>query len=165
MRCLAVCHTELVVRLLDAVLTPSCELDVLVESPALARRFDEASFGVSHGDAKRVDTYLRADLTPGTCVIIEDNGRRSLRKVLQAVRAAGGTLVWVLGTSPEDAQRADDLRHDFPEITSLTLAELTGPPLLMELGRSVTRQKGSAVSALLLGRRPRPDPAPQRPGP
>jgi nanoRNase/pAp phosphatase (c-di-AMP/oligoRNAs hydrolase) len=141
MRCLAVCHTELVVRLLDAVLTPSCELDVLVESPALARRFDDASFGVSHGDAKRVDTYLRADLSPGTCVIIEDNGRRSLRKVLQALRAAGATLIWVLGTSPEDAQRADDLRHDFPEITSLTLAELTGPPLLMELGRSVTRQK------------------------
>jgi nanoRNase/pAp phosphatase (c-di-AMP/oligoRNAs hydrolase) len=127
--------------LLDAVLTPSCELDVLVESPALARRFDDASFGVSHGDAKRVDTYVKADLTPATCVIIEDNGRRSLRKVLQAVRAAGGTLVWVLGTTPEDAQRADDLRHDFPEITSLTLAELTGSPLLMELGRSVTRQR------------------------
>jgi nanoRNase/pAp phosphatase (c-di-AMP/oligoRNAs hydrolase) len=141
MRCLAVCHTELVVRLLDAVLTPSCELDVLVESPALARRFDEADFGVSVGDAKRVDTYVRADVTPGTCVIIEDNGRRGLRKVLQAVRAAGGTLVWVLGTRPEDARRADELRQSFPEVTSLTLAELTGPPLLVELGRSVTRQK------------------------
>ena len=141
MRCLAVCHTELVVRLLDAVLTPSCELDVLVESPALGRRFHEASFGVSVGDAKRVDTLVRADVTPGTCVIIEDNGRRSLRRVLQAVRAAGGTLVWVLGTTPEDAQRADDLRQTFPEITSLTLAELAGPAMLVELGRSVTRQK------------------------
>ena len=141
MRCLAVCHTELVVRLLDAVLTPSAELDVLVESPALARRFDEAGFGVSVGDPKRVDTYVKADLTPGTCVIIEDNGRRSLRKVVQAVRAAGGTLVWVLGTTPEDAKRADELREAFPEITSLTLAELTGPPLLVELGRSVTRQR------------------------
>ncbi len=141
MRCLAVCHTELVVRLLDAVLTPSCEFDVLVESPALARRFDEASFGVTVGDAKRIDTFVRADVTPATCVIIEDNGRRSLRKVLHAVRAAGGNLIWVLGTRPEDAQRADDLRESFPEITSLTLAELTGPPLLVELGRSVTRQK------------------------
>ncbi len=141
MRCLAVCHTELVVRLLDAVLTPSAELDVLVESPALARRFDEARFGVRVGDPKRLDTFVKADLTPGTCVIIEDNGRRSLRKVLQAVRAAGGTLVWVLGTTPEDAQRADDLRESFPEITSLTLAELAGPALLVELGRSVTRQR------------------------
>jgi nanoRNase/pAp phosphatase (c-di-AMP/oligoRNAs hydrolase) len=141
MRCLAVCHTELVVRLLDAVLTPSCELDVLVESPALARRFDEATFGVGVGDPKRVDTYVRADVTPGTCVIIEDNGRRSLRRILQAVRAAGGTLIWVLGTTPEDAQRADELRQLFPEITSLTLAELTASPLLAELGRSVIRQK------------------------
>jgi nanoRNase/pAp phosphatase (c-di-AMP/oligoRNAs hydrolase) len=141
MRCLAVCHTELVVRLLDAVLTPNCELDVLVESPALARRFDEANFGVSVGDGKRVDTYVRADVTPGTCVIIEDNGRRSLRKILQAVRAAGGTLIWVLGTTPEDAQRADELRQSFPEVTSLTLAELTASPLLAELGRSVIRQK------------------------
>jgi nanoRNase/pAp phosphatase (c-di-AMP/oligoRNAs hydrolase) len=141
MRALAVCHTELVVRLLDAVLTPNCDFDVVVESPALARRFDDARFGVSVGDAKRIDTYVKADVTPGTCLIIEDNGRRSLRKVLQAVRAAGGTLVWVLGTGPEDGKRADELREHFPEITSLTLAELTGPPLLVELGRSVTRQR------------------------
>jgi nanoRNase/pAp phosphatase (c-di-AMP/oligoRNAs hydrolase) len=114
MRCLAVCHTELVVRLLDAVLTPSAELEVLVESRALARRFTEAGIG---------------------------ERRRSLRNVLQAVRAAGGTLVWVLGTSPEDAERADKFRETFPEITSLTLAELAGPPLLVELGRSVTRQR------------------------
>jgi nanoRNase/pAp phosphatase (c-di-AMP/oligoRNAs hydrolase) len=131
----------LVVRLLDAVLAPNCELDVLVESPTLARRFDGARFGVGVGDPKRVDTYVKADLTPATAVIIEDNGRRSLRKVLQALRAAGGTLIWVLGTTPEDARRADELREDFPEITSLTLAELTGPPLLVELGRSVTRQR------------------------
>jgi len=141
MRTLAVCHTELVVRLLDAVLTPNCEFDVLVESPALARRFDGARFGVRVGDPKRIDTYVKADVTPGTCLIVEDNGRRSLRKVLQAVRAAGGTLVWVLGTGPEDAKRADDLREQFPEITSITLAELTGAPLLVELGRSVTRQR------------------------
>jgi nanoRNase/pAp phosphatase (c-di-AMP/oligoRNAs hydrolase) len=141
MRCLAVCHTELVVRLLDAVLAPNSELDVLVESPALARRFDGARFGVSVGDPKRVDTYVKADLTPATAVIIEDNGRRSLRKLLLAARAAGGTLIWVLGTTPEDAKRADELRDEFPEITSLTLAELTGPPLVVELGRSVTRQR------------------------
>jgi nanoRNase/pAp phosphatase (c-di-AMP/oligoRNAs hydrolase) len=141
LRCLAVCHTELVVRLLDAVLTTGCDLDVLIESPVMARRLDQARFGVTVGDAKRIDSYVRADLTPGTCVIIEDNGRHSLRKVIQAARAAGGTLIWVLGTTPQDAARADHLRLTFPEITSITLAELTGPPLLMELGRSVTRQR------------------------
>ncbi|MBA3271699.1 MAG: DHH family phosphoesterase [Acidobacteria bacterium] len=141
MRCLAVCHTELVVRLLEAVLTPSAEFDVLVEGPALARRFDHSSFGVRVGDATRVDTFVKADLTPGTCVIIEDNGRRSLRRVVQAARAAGGTLIWVLGTTPEDSKRADALKSTFPEINSLTLAELTGPPLQLELGRSVDRQR------------------------
>jgi nanoRNase/pAp phosphatase (c-di-AMP/oligoRNAs hydrolase) len=141
MRCLAICHTELVVRLLEAVLTPDYELDVLVEGPVLASRFHDNRMNVSVGDAKRVDTYVRADLTPGTCVIVEDNGRRSLRKVIQAVRAAGGTLIWVLGTTPEDAQRADALKSAFPEVNSLTLAELTGPPLQLELGRSVDRQR------------------------
>ena len=141
MRCLAVCHTELVVRLLDTVLSPSYELDVLVESPALASRFHDVSFGLKVGDAKRVDTYVRADLTPATCVIIEDNGRRSLRKVLQSIRAAGGTLIWVLGTTPEDAARADALKPSFPEVNSLTLAELTGPALQLELGRSFDRQR------------------------
>jgi nanoRNase/pAp phosphatase (c-di-AMP/oligoRNAs hydrolase) len=141
MRCLAICHTELVVRLLQAVLTPNYELDVLVEGPALASRFHDNSLNVSVGDVKRVDTYVRADLTPGTCIIVEDNGRRSLRKVIQAIRAAGGTLIWVLGTAPEDSHRADALKSSFPEVNSLTLAELTGPPLQLELGRSVDRQR------------------------
>ncbi len=141
MRCLAICHTELVVRLLEAVLTPDYELDVLVEGPALASRFHDNRLNVSVGDAKRVDTYVRTDLTPATCIIVEDNGRRSLRKVIQAIRAAGGTLIWVLGTTPEDAQRADALKSTFPEVNSLTLAELTGPPLQLELGRSVDRQR------------------------
>ena len=59
--------------------------------------------------------YVRADLTPGTCVIVEDNGRRSLRKVLQAMRAAGGTLVWVLGTTPEDAAARRRPQPPFPK--------------------------------------------------
>ena len=141
MRCLAICHTELVVRLLAAVLAPDYELDVLVEGPALASRFHDNRLNINVGDAKRVDTYVRADLTPATCIIVEDNGRRSLRKVIQAIRAAGGTLIWVLGTTPEDARRADALKSTFPEVNSLTLAELTGPPLQLELGRSVDRQR------------------------
>jgi nanoRNase/pAp phosphatase (c-di-AMP/oligoRNAs hydrolase) len=144
MRCLAVCHTELLVRLLDAVLTPSCELDVVLESGPLARRVHanhHHTFGLSVGDPKRIDTFVKADLTPATCVIIEDNGRRSLRRVLEAVRAAGGTLVYVLGTSLADVERSERLRDDFPEVTTLTLAELVSAPLLTELGRSVTRQK------------------------
>ena len=141
MRCLAVCHTELVVRLLEAVLTPNAELDVLVESRALARHFEHSELPVTVADPTRVDSYVKAGLSPITPVFVEDNGRKGLRKVLEAIRGAGGTLVYVLGTSLADVRRAEELRDDFPEVTTLTLAELTGPPLLTELGRSVTRQR------------------------
>ncbi|MCA1585754.1 MAG: DHH family phosphoesterase [Acidobacteria bacterium] len=129
------------VRLLDAVLTPTCELDVVIEPGPLARSIDADDFGLSIGDPKRVDTFVKADLTPATAVIIEDTGRRSLRRVLEAVRGAGGTLVYVLGTSLRDVERAESLRVDFPEVTTLTLAELINAPMITELGRSVTRQK------------------------
>ena len=140
-RCLAVCHTELVVRLLEAVLAPSAELDVLVESRALARKVEHPDLVVSVDEAGRMDSYVKLGISPVTPVFIEDNGRRGLRKVLEAVRGAGGTLVYVLGTSINDVKKAEDLRGDFPEVTTLTLAELAGTPLLTELGRSVTRQR------------------------
>ena len=141
MRCVAVCHTELVVRLLKAVLAPSAELDVLVESPALARKVEDPTLAVSVDEAGRVDSYVKLGISPVTPVFIEDNGRRGLRKVLEAVRDAGGALIYVLGTSLDDVRKAESLRDDFPEVTTLTLAEIAGPPLLTELGRSVTRQR------------------------
>jgi hypothetical protein len=42
MRCLAVCQTELVIRMLDEILLPSFEVDFLIESKPLARRLHEA---------------------------------------------------------------------------------------------------------------------------
>src|SRR5215213_10094606 len=97
MRCLAVCQDELVIRMLDEILLPGFEVEFIVESRPLARRLHDAGITVSVGDPKRTDTYLKADLTPGTCVIIEDNGRRTPRRILEAVRDAGGTLVYILG--------------------------------------------------------------------
>ena len=38
MRCLAVCHTELAIRMLDEILLPSFEMDFLVEKKTLAKR-------------------------------------------------------------------------------------------------------------------------------
>jgi nanoRNase/pAp phosphatase (c-di-AMP/oligoRNAs hydrolase) len=140
-RCLAVCQTELVVRLLKAVLIPQAELDIIIESPALARRCETEELPVQVGDPQRLDTYVKAGLSPVMAVIIEDNGRRGLRRVLEAVQNAGGSLVYVLGTSAEDVKKAEALRVDFPEVNTLTLAELVSPLLLSELGRSVTRQR------------------------
>ncbi len=141
MRCLAVCQTELVGRLLHAVLSPRVDLELVVESRALARRLHDAGATVTTADPKRVDTFVKADLLPTTSVIIEDAHQRNLRKVLDAVRDAGGALVYVLGTAGDDAARAAAFRSEFPEITSITLAELVEPRLATELNRSLTRQR------------------------
>ncbi len=140
MRCLAVCQTELAIRMLDEILLPSFEVEFLVESKPIARRLHDAGMQVVAGDLRRTDTYLKADLTPGTCVVVEDNGRRSLKKLLEAIWDAGGTLVYVLGVGTADSRkREDDLKAQFPELNYLALPELFGGPLLTEFSRSLTR--------------------------
>src|SRR3954470_6925357 len=83
--------------MLDEILLPGFEVEFIVESKPVSRRLHDAGVQVFSGDPRRTDTYLKADLTPGTAVKIEDNGKRSLKKNLEAVRDAGGTLVYVLG--------------------------------------------------------------------
>ena len=142
MRCLAVCQTDLVIRMLDEILLPSFEVEFLVESKSLARRLHEAGLNVTAADPRRTDTYLKADLTPGTCVIIEDTGRRSLKRIIEAVRDAGGTLIYVLGVGMSDfRKREEELKSQFPELNYLALSELFGGPLLTEFSRSLTRLK------------------------
>jgi nanoRNase/pAp phosphatase (c-di-AMP/oligoRNAs hydrolase) len=140
MRCLAVCQTELAIRMLDEILLPSFEVEFLVESKPLARRLHDAGLNVTAGDLRRTDTYLKADLTPHTCVVVEDNGRKSLKKGLEAIWNAGGTLVYVLGVGASDPRkREDELKTLFPELNYLSLPELFGGPLLTEFSRSLTR--------------------------
>ena len=67
MRVLAICQDELLIRSLDAVLLPSFEVDFLVESRPLARRLHDAGIQIITGDPRRVDTYLKADISPSTC--------------------------------------------------------------------------------------------------
>ncbi len=129
--------------MLDEILLPGFEVEFIVESKPAARRLHEAGVHVVAGDPRRTDTYLKADLTPGTCVIIEDNGRRSLKKILEAVRDAGGTLVYVLGIGlgAQSAERPEALHAAFPDVVYLSMAELFGGPLLTEFSRSLTRAK------------------------
>jgi len=141
MRCLAVCQTELVVRMLETALASSFELEFLVESRPLARRLHEAGLQVAAGNPQRTDTYLKADLSPNTCIIVEDGGRPGLRKMLAAMRDAGGTLVYVLGTTAASVRREDEIRASFPEVAYLSLAELFGVPLVTEVSRSLTRAR------------------------
>ena len=142
MRCLAVCQTELAIRMFDEILLPSFEIEFLVDSKPLARRLHDNGLNVTAGDLKRTDTYVKADLTPGTCVLVEDSGRKSLKKVLEAIWDAGGTLVYVLGIgAPHTRKREEELKAQFPELNYLALSELFGGPLLTEFSRSLTRLK------------------------
>ena len=142
MRCLAVCQTEVVVRMLNQVLLPSFDVDFLVESKPVARRLHDAGLPVTAADLGRTDTYLKADITPGTCIIVEDTGRKSLKKLLDAVHDAGGTLVYVLGVGLTDTRKREEvLTAQFPELRYLAMSELFGGPLLTEFSRSITRRK------------------------
>jgi nanoRNase/pAp phosphatase (c-di-AMP/oligoRNAs hydrolase) len=140
-RVFAVCQDELLIRSLDTVLLPSFELDVLVESKPLARRLHDAGLQVIAGDPRRVDTYLKADISPSTCFIIEDNGRRSVKKIVSAVRDAGGTLIYLLHTGSRASKTADGVRAALNDVTHLDLADLIRPTLVTELSRSMTRAR------------------------
>ena len=142
MRVLAICQDELVIRSLDEVLLPSFEVDFLVESRPLARRLHEAGITITTGDPRRVDTYLKADISPNTCFIIEDNGRRSIKKIVDAIRDAGGTLIYVMHTGRRAPNgRADGQREELAEVTHFDLSELIRPTLVTELSRSLTRAR------------------------
>src|SRR3989475_2548857 len=141
MRCLAVCQDELVIRMLDEILLPGFEVEFIVENRPLARRLHEAGVTVTTGDPKRTDTWLKADIGPSTCVIVEDNGKRNPKKILQAVRDAGGTLVYVLGIGTASTKRAEEFHAEFPDVAYLSMSELFGGPLLTEFSRSLTRAR------------------------
>ena len=140
MKCLAVCQDELVIRTLDQVLVSQFDVDFLVESRPLARRLHDAGLKVSAADTRRVDTYVKADISPATCVLVEDNGRRSLKRVVEAIRAAGGSLIYLIRTA-STTRRTDELRAHFPDVNQLSIAELMGSALVTELSRSVTRAR------------------------
>jgi nanoRNase/pAp phosphatase (c-di-AMP/oligoRNAs hydrolase) len=141
-RALAVCQDELVIRTLHRVLSGTFDIQFIVESRPLARRLVDDGVSVTVADPKRMDTYVRADLTPGTCVIIQDTGRRGLKRVVTAIRDAGGSLLYILHVNGvPHARGQDELRAVVPEITHLDLSELLSPALTTELGRSLTRAR------------------------
>src|SRR5712692_1176730 len=142
MRCLAVCQNELVIRMLDEILLPGFEVEFIVENRLAARRLHDAGIHVIAGDPRRTDTFVKASLGPSTCVIVEDNGRSSLKRVLGSVRDAGGTLVYVLGVgTAATARRQEEFHAEFPDVSYLSLSELFEAPLLTEFSRSLTRAR------------------------
>ena len=130
--------------MLDEILAASIDVEFLVESRALARKLQAAGLSVNAGDVKRTDTYLKADVSPQTCIIIEDTGRRYLPKIIEAIRDAGGSLIYVLGVgvaTDDREKRAQAVRDQFSDVSYLSLSELFEAPLLTEFSRALTRAR------------------------
>lgn len=141
MRCVAVCQDALVVRTLHQALAPALDVEFLVEDRALARRLHGAGIPARAGDPRRIDTYLRMDVTPATCVIVEDAGRRSVRQVLETLADAGAVLTYLLDVGERRPKRSDDGADAFPEVSVLSLGDLLKGSLLGALGRALTRSR------------------------
>jgi nanoRNase/pAp phosphatase (c-di-AMP/oligoRNAs hydrolase) len=128
--------------MLDEILLPGFEVEFIVERKPVARRLHDAGVTVTAGDPRRTDTFVKAGLGPGTCVVVEDNGKRSLKKILEAIRDAGGTLVYILGIgATATSKRAEEFHAEFPDVAYLSMSELFGGPLLTEFSRSLTRAR------------------------
>jgi len=128
--------------MLDQILASSIEVEFLVESRALARKLQDAHLPVTAADIRRTDSYIKADVSPQTIVIIEDTGKRHLPKVIDSIRNAGGSLVYVLGVGAADREkREEEVRAHFPDVSYLSLSELFEAPLLTEFGRSMTKAR------------------------
>src|SRR4029450_13508075 len=141
MRVFAICQDELVIRSLDTVLLPSFDVDFLVESRPLARRLHDAGIAIAAGDPRRIDTYLKADISPSTCFIVQDNGRRSTKKIVSAIRDAGGTLIYILYTGPRSEKTLEHSTAAEPDLPHISPGELLSPTLVTELSRSMTRAR------------------------
>ncbi len=142
MKCLAVCQDELVIRLLARALAPSLDVEFLVDDRLLARRLHDTNATVHVGDPRRVETYVRLDVGPGTAVLVEEAARRSPRRALEAIRDAGATLVYLLDVGyPSNPKRNELLRARLPEVTRLSLGDLLQGSLTGTLNLSMTRAR------------------------
>ena len=140
MRCVGVCQTAVVARNLQRALAASVDLHILVGERAVARQLHDSAVSLHVGDLDRADSYVNLEVDPATLLIVEDDGRHSLKRVLPAILAAGATLVYVLviDDTPANA-RTIDWHHDFPDVNLIRLSDLLRGSLLTELGRSITR--------------------------
>ncbi|MDQ3169887.1 MAG: DHH family phosphoesterase [Acidobacteriota bacterium] len=130
------------IRTLHQVLTGAFEVDFLTDSRPLAKRLSDEGLPITVGDLKSVGTYVKADLSPGVCVLIEDDGRKSLKKVVAAIRDAGGSLIYILRIGGAKKRKGgEDVCSTFEEVTDLDFGDLLKPTLVTELSRSLTRAK------------------------
>ena len=142
MKCLVVSQSEFIIRLLFNTLSSSATTEFIVDNTPLAQRLLETNISVRVGNPRRVDTYLRTGVDPVTCVIVEDSNPLSSRHTIEAIRDAGGQLIYLLNEGhPEKQTRKESLQERVSGVTRLSVADLLRGNLRAELDRSMTRAR------------------------
>ena len=142
MRCLAVCHDELLVRTLQVLLPQGIDVGFIVTQRPLAKRLHDEGADVTLGDPTRTATWLAADIGPTTCVLIEDSPIHKPARMLEAARDAGADLMYLIGLGTGATEvRAAQVHADFPDAGYVPLPLLCGTPLREEFLRSQLRAR------------------------
>jgi len=137
MNCVAVCQDDLIVMTLHEALAPTLDIEFLVEERPQGRRLSSTGIPTRVGDPYQIKTYLQANITAATCIIVEDNGRRNIQAILEAAAGAGISLFYVLLVGDQKYDPSKNTSAT-PTVHTLTLSELTKTSLLSALGRSLT---------------------------
>ncbi|MEE3202877.1 MAG: DHH family phosphoesterase [Acidobacteriota bacterium] len=138
MNCVAVCRDDLIVKTLHEALSPTLDITFLVEDPPQERRLRKAGIPTRVGDPHQTKTYLQTNVTADTCILVEDNGRRNIQAIVDAAAGAGTSLVYVLRVG--DQKTASTTKAiAIPNVSTLSLSELTKTSLVNALSRSLTR--------------------------
>ena len=141
MKCLAVCQTAIVARNLHQALASSLQLQFLVKDRSIARGLTALGISVRTDDPQKAASYRRFGIDTDACVIVEDDGRRTLRSTLRAICDAGATLIYVLSVGRSRSAQAADASREFSNVSTIELSSLLKGSLLYELWRSLTRAR------------------------
>ena len=138
MNCVAVCQDDLIVKTLHEALSPTLDIEFLVDTQSQKTRLHKYGISTQVGDPCQATTYAQANVTADTCIIVENSGRKNIQAIVDAASEAGTSLVYVLlvGKKTNDQTKKT---LALPNVSTLTLSELTKTSLINALDRSLTR--------------------------
>ena len=111
MKCVAVCQIIQVARNLWKDRVQELDFEIIVKNRTLSRQLHNDGVSVRVADPWRIDTYVKCNVGPATCVILEDDGQHSVKRPLRAIVDAGAVLVYALtATGSKTSSRVNEWR-------------------------------------------------------
>ncbi len=138
MNCVAVCQDDLIVKTLHEALSPTLDIEFLVDTQSQKHRLHKYGISTQVGDPCQATTYAQANVTADTCIIVENSGRKNIQAIVDAASEAGTSLVYVLLVGKKTNDQTKQTLA-LPNVSTLTLSELTKTSLINALDRSLTR--------------------------